>query len=67
MDAKKYIAIQYMNCRIGCRSSDRIWSYERSPLEPRWNLEPKDRDTASSSHELPMESRAEVEPGFEWA
>ena len=36
---------------------------ERSPLEPRGNPELGYRDTASSSHELPMESRAKVEPG----
>ena len=34
-----------------------------SPLEPWGNPEPGHRDTSSSSHELPMESRAEVEPG----
>ena len=54
-----------MNCRIGCRSSEKIWSDERSPSEPQGNPAPKDQDTSSSSHELPMESRAEVEPGFE--
>ena len=31
-----------------------------SPLEPRTNHAPKDRDTSSSSHEVPMESRAKV-------
>ena len=36
---------------------------ESSPLEPRWNPAPGHRDTPSSSHELPMESRAKVEPG----
>ena len=36
---------------------------ESSLTEPRRNPAPKDRDTASSSHELPMESRAKVEPG----
>ena len=36
---------------------------ESSPLKPRGNPAPKDRDTASSSHELPMESRAKVERG----
>ena len=35
---------------------------ERSPLEPQGNPAPKDQDTSSSSHELPMESRAKVEP-----
>ena len=36
---------------------------ESSPLEPRRNPASKDRDTSSSSHELPVESRAKVEPG----
>ena len=36
---------------------------ESSPLEPRGNPELGCRDTSSSSHELPMESRAKVEPG----
>ena len=36
---------------------------ERSPSEPRRNPAPEDQDTSSSSHELPKESRAKVEPG----
>ena len=36
---------------------------ESSPLESLGNPAPNDRDTSSSSHELPMESRAKVEPG----
>ena len=36
---------------------------ERCPTEPRGNPAPKDRDTSSSSNELPMESRAKVDPG----
>ena len=52
-----------MNCRIGCRSSEIIWSMNVTLLEPRGNPEPGDRDTSSSSHELPMESRERVEPG----
>ena len=35
---------------------------ESSPAEPRGNPEPGHRGTSSSSHELPMESRAKVEP-----
>ena len=31
--------------------------------KPRWSSTFKDRDIASSSHELPIESRAKVEPG----
>ena len=37
--------------------------YESTPLELRGNPAPEDRDTSSSSHELPMESRAKVELG----
>ena len=37
---------------------------ERSLVEPMGNPEPGHRDTSSSSHELPMEPRAKVEPGF---
>ena len=36
---------------------------ESIPFEPRGNPAPKDQDTSSSSHELPMESRAKVELG----
>ena len=36
---------------------------ERSPSEPRRNPAPKDQDTSSSSHELPMELRAKADPG----
>ena len=38
---------------------------ETSPLEPTGNPYPalKDQDTSSSSHEIPMEPRAKVEPG----
>ena len=37
--------------------------HESSPSEPRRNPAPKDHDTSSSSHELPMESREKVETG----
>ena len=36
---------------------------ESSPTESRGNPAPKDQGTSSSSHELPMESRAKVEQG----
>ena len=36
---------------------------ESGPSEPRGNRAPEDQDTSSSSHELPMESRAKVELG----
>ena len=35
---------------------------ESSPTEPLGNPALKDRDTTSSSHELPMETPAKVEP-----
>ena len=35
---------------------------EDGPTKPRGKTEPKDRDTASSPHELPMEPRAKVGP-----
>ena len=62
-EAKKYTAIYHMNCRIGCRSSERIWSMKAVLQGHGENPAPKDRHTSSSSHELPMESRAKVEPG----
>ena len=62
VNQKKYKVICYMNCWIGCRSSENLVD-ERSPSEPRGNPAPGYRDTSSSSHELPMESRAKVEPG----
>ena len=36
---------------------------ESCPLEPRRNPALQDQDTSKSSHELPMELRARVEPG----
>ena len=36
---------------------------ECSPAKPQQNHAPQNRDTASTSHELPMESRAKVESG----
>ena len=36
---------------------------ENSPLEPRGNPALEDQGTSSSSHELPVEPRAEVELG----
>ena len=60
-DAKKHRAIYCMTCRIVCRRSENFVD-ESSPLEPRWNPAPEDRDTSSSPHELRMESRAEEVP-----
>ena len=61
-DAKKYTAIYCMTCRTGCRSAEKFWSMKVVLLEPRRNLAPKVQDTSSSSHELPMQPRAKVEP-----
>ena len=61
-DAKKYTAIYCMTCRTGCRSAEKFWSMKVVLLEPRGNLAPEVQDTSSSSHELPMQPRAEVEP-----
>ena len=62
-DAKNYRAIYCMTCRTGYRNSENFFVDESSPSEPRRNPAPKDQDTSSSSHELPVESRAKVEPG----
>ena len=37
--------------------------HERCPFEPRGNREQGNQDSSKSSHELPMEARAKVEPG----
>ena len=62
-DARKYKAIYCMTRQTDCRISKKLFFDERSPSEPRGNPEHGYRDIASSSHELPMESRANVELG----
>ena len=61
-DTKKYKAICCMTCRTGFRISENLVD-ESCPTKPRRNPAPQDRDTASSSHELPVgsptDSRAE--------
>ena len=57
-DTKKYKAICYWLQDFRENLVD-----ERSPLKPWGDPAPKDRDASSSSHELPMEPRAKVEPG----
>ena len=61
-DAKKYKAKYYMNCQTRFRILERILSV-KVVLQRRRNPAPEDRDTANSSHELPMVSRAKVEEG----
>ena len=60
-DTKKYRAIYCMNCRTGCGSSGKIWSM-KEVLQSRGTTRSLDIETLPS-HELPMESRAKVEPG----
>ena len=62
-DAKKYKVIYFMTCRIGCWSSKRIWSMNVVFQSHGETLSLDIEDTSSSSHELPMESRAKAEPG----
>ena len=52
-----------MTCPTGCRSSEKIWSVNVSLTEPRGKPCAEGSRHLSSSHELPMESRAIVEPG----
>ena len=62
--AKKYRAMCHMNCWIGYRNPD--WENlvdESCPIKPWRHPEHGCQDTSSSSHELPMEPRAKVEPG----
>ena len=62
-DAQKYKAIYCINFLTSCRNSERIWSMNVLLQSHGENPAPKDQDTASSSHEVPMESRAKVEQG----
>ena len=62
-DSKKYKAIYYMTCRTCCKSSERIWPTNVVLQSYGGNPELGYRDASSSSHELPTESRAKVEPG----
>ena len=63
LETKKYRSICCMTCRTGYRGSEKYWLMKVVLLEPRRNPEPGDRDTSSSSHELPMESRPTMESG----
>ena len=62
-ETKKYTAIYCMNCWDWLHEFRENVVDESSPSEPRGNPAPGHRDTSSSSHELPMESRAKVESG----
>ena len=52
-----------MNCLIGYRNSKRNLVDESTSTEPWGNPEQRSQDTSRSSNELPMEPRANVEPG----
>ena len=52
-----------MNCLMGFRISERNQVDESTSTEPWGNPEQGSQDTSKSSHELPMEPRAKVEPG----
>ena len=60
-NAKKYRAIYHMNYRIGLGIQSLV--DESSAIKPQRNPERGHRDTSSSSHEVPMESRANAQPG----
>ena len=62
-DAKKYEAIYYMNSPFGYRNSERIWLMKVLQQSLGGNPEQGSQDTSKSSHELPVEPRAKVEPG----
>ena len=59
---KKHKEIYRMNCLIGNRNSKRIWLM-KVLQQSLGNPEQGSQDTSKSSHELPMEPRAKVEPG----
>ena len=63
VNQKKHKEIHRMNCLICYRNSRRIWSMKVLQQCLGENPEQGSQDTSSSSHELPMESRACVEPG----
>ena len=62
-NAKMYKEIYLMNCMIGYRNSQRIWLMNWIKQSLGWNPEQGRQDTSKSSHELPMASRENVEPG----
>ena len=59
---KMYKEMYRMNCLIGYRNSGNLVD-ESTSAELRGNPEQGSQDTSKSSHELPMEPRAKVEPG----
>ena len=63
VNQKKYKEIFRMSCLIRYRNSVRIWFDESTSTETWENPEHGSQDTSKSSHELPMEPRAKVEPG----
>ena len=62
--AKKCKEIFRTNRLIGFRNSERELVDESTSTEPWRNPEQGSQDTSKSSHEVAMEPRANVEPGF---
>ena len=62
VNQKKYKEIYRMNCLIDNRNSERIWLMNVLQLSLGGNPEQGSQDTSKSTHELPMEPRAKVEP-----
>ena len=60
---KKYTDISRMNCLIGYRNSERVWSMKVLQHSLGRNPEQRSQDTSKPPHELPLEPRAKVEPG----
>ena len=59
---KKYKEIYRLNCLIGYRNSGRIWLMKVLQQSLGETQSRGSQDTCKSSHELPMEPRAKVEP-----
>ena len=60
---RKYEEIFRMNCLFGCRNSERFWLVKVLQQSLGETHQQGSQDTCKSSHELPMEPRAKVEPG----
>ena len=63
-ETKTYSVIYCLSCWTGLQEFRENLVDESSPLEPQGDPSLGHRDTSSSSHELPMESRPKVETGW---
>ena len=59
---KQYKEIYRMNCLVGCKKFRENLVDENTSTEPWGNSKQGNQDTSNSSHELPVEPRAKVEP-----